>query len=117
MPPTPPPGPGGGLGGPSSPFASLLSDVSADLGPGWSAVDIAVRALKIALRSVEFQKMPKVVAQLQSQMNTLNTLVTSYTMGVQSGPATPTIERNSAQDTGAADADSAPAATDGADAD
>ena len=53
--------------------------------------------------------MPKVVAQLQSQMNTLNTLVTSYTMGVTSGPATPTVERNT-MDANAADADSAPAA-------
>jgi hypothetical protein len=86
--------------------------VSADLSPGWQSCDIAARALKIALRSVDFQKLPKVVAQLQSQLNVLNNLITGYTMGVQSSPATPTVDRGSSQDTGAADADSAPAAVD-----
>src|SRR5271165_197544 len=72
--PPPQPPPQGGLG-PASPLAGMLSDLSASMGPGWQSVDMGIRCLKVALRSEDFQKLPSVVAAVQSCMNQLTTLV------------------------------------------
>ena len=108
----PPMAAGGGLG-PQSPFASLLIDLPSHLGTGWQSVDIAVSALKIALRSRDFQETPAVVATVQSCIEQLDTLVTTYTEGTTGGPSTPTYSPAMAsQAPGAADADAQPAAAD-----
>ena len=113
-PPPPPPQGAGGLG-PASPFASLLSDLSSSMGPGWQQVDLAARALKTALRSADFQKTPAVVAVLQSLLNTINELISHYTSGTSgakpSSTASPRFEgRTSEGDSSSADADAQPSA-------
>ena len=105
----------GGLG-PGAPFAGMLADLPAHLGPGWQSVDIACRAMKIALRSSDFQKLPSVVAVIQSNLNVLTKLMSSYTSGTQGGSSTPMSAASpspsdaEAASSTAADADSMPAA-------
>jgi len=105
-----------------SPLAGMLSDLSPTHGPGWQAVDLSVRALKTALRSVDFQKIPAVVAVLQSCLNTQTELLSSYTAGTMGGSASPTVSpepsMNGATSGGenSADADAQPVATGGDDA-
>lgn len=76
--PTPPPPNGLGSG---SPFGQLLSDLSADMGPGWQMIDVAVRTLKLARKTADLQKSPKVVAVVTSTVETLTTLLSHYTAG------------------------------------
>lgn len=84
----PPPPPLGGLG-PASPLAGMLADLSASLTPGWQAVDMAVRCLRVALRAEDMQRAEKVVAVLQSQVNVLTKLISAYTAGTASGVSEP----------------------------
>lgn len=115
-PPQPPPPPSPGGLGPAAPFSGLLSDLPAHLGTGWQSVDIAIRALKTALRSTDFQKLPSVVAVIQSNLNTMTKLLSSYTSGTQGAASTapssasPSSSDADAASTTAADADSMPAA-------
>lgn len=116
-PPQPPPPMGGGSAGlgPLSPFASLLIDLPSNLGTGWQSLDIATSALKIALRSADFQKTPAVVAAVQSIINQLTTLVTTYTEGAVGGTATPvstSSDEGGSSSMNAADADAQPASPD-----
>jgi hypothetical protein len=111
-PPPPPPSGAGGLG-PNSPFGGMLSDLSPSMGPGWQAVDLAIRALKTGLRSTDFQKTPAVVAVLQSVLNTCTELLSHYTSG-QAGAtpsATPSKGEGSDSASPSADADAQPAAS------
>jgi hypothetical protein len=76
-------------------------------------MDLACRALKTALRSKDFQKMPSVVAVIQSTLNVLQKLITSYTAGTPGDLSTP-VTQNPSSGGGTADADSQPdAANDG----
>ena len=114
--PAPPQGIGASGLGPAAPFSGMLSDLPANLGTGWQSVDIAIRAYKVALSSKDFQKLPTVVAVLQSQLNVLTKLLSSYTSGTQgastasSSQASPTSTDAEAASNTSADADSMPAA-------
>jgi hypothetical protein len=68
--------------------------------------------MKIALRSVDFQKTPAVVAAVQSCLKSLTMLVTSYTAGKSTDPQSPGIAPSAtdAGDVMGADADAQPAA-------
>jgi hypothetical protein len=66
----------------------MLSDLSPSMPPGWQAIDLSVRSLKIAMRSADFQRTPAVVAVVQSVTNTLEELV-ARRVGGTSGPAEP----------------------------
>lgn len=107
-PPAAPPPQAGGLG-PSSPLAGMLSDLSPSMGPGWQSVDLAVRALRVALRSTDFQKSPAVVAVVQSVSNTLAQLVTSHTSGTAEPKKSPPSGEVSQGSPPSSDADSQPA--------
>lgn len=63
----------------------MLSDLPAHLPDGWQAIDLSIRALKTAMRSVAFQKTPAIVAVVQSATNTLSTLLSHYTAGTSGG--------------------------------
>jgi hypothetical protein len=115
-PPPPPPQspPGAGGLGPASPLGSLV-DLSASMGPGWQQVDWAVRSLKSALRSTDFQKTPAVVAVIQSLINTASELISHYTSGTAGAKTSPTVVRReggrtSESDSSSADADAQPSA-------
>lgn len=115
MPPPPPP-PTSGVGGlgPASPIAGLFSDLSPHMGPGWQQVDLAVRAIRTALRSTDFQKIPAVVAVLQSVLNTMTELLSHYTSGTSGASAPgpkPRSEERAGGESPSADADSQPSAT------
>lgn len=95
------------------------------MGPGWQSLDLAVRAMRVALRSVDFQKTPAVVAVVQSVSNTLAELISHYTTGTEgagsTSPGTPSPKTTSGDvadtgDTPSADADSAPSQSEGQDA-
>lgn len=111
MGPPPPPPPMGPAGlGPASPLAGLFSDLSPHMGPGWQQIDLAVRAVRTALRSVDFQKIPAVVAVLQDTLNTMTELLSHYTSGT-SGATASSVPREPS-DAGAppsSDADAMPA--------
>jgi hypothetical protein len=96
-----------------------LTDLPSHLGPGWQNVDVGIRALRLALRSTDFQQLPKVVAVLQSEVSTLTKLVATYTEATAGGTSTPSVEPaqrepGSLGET-SADADSQPAPTGGDD--
>jgi hypothetical protein len=65
----------------------MLSDLPAHLPPGWQSLDLASRALKTAMRSVDFQKTPAIVAVVQSVNNTISELLSHYTAGTSGGAA------------------------------
>lgn len=103
----------GGLGPAASPFAGMLADLPATMPPGWQSVDLAVRALKTAMRAADMQKAEKVVAVLQSVTNTLEKLVSAYTKGTAGASAssmTSTAE-SAVGSPPAADADAQPSAS------
>jgi hypothetical protein len=84
------------------------------MGPGWQQVDLAVRAVRTALRSTDFQKTPAVVAVLQSVLNTMTELLSHYTSGT-SGATPPASQPRVAEEradgaSSSADADSQPSA-------
>ena len=88
LPPIPPPPlggaplPGGPSGlGPQSPFGQLLTDLSADMSPGWQQVDLAARILKLTRKMPDMQKSPAVVAVISSTIETLTKLLSHYTSG------------------------------------
>jgi hypothetical protein len=89
----------------------MLSDLSPSMSPGWQAIDMAIRAIKTALRSVDFQEMPAVVAVVQSCQNTLAELQSHYISGTTTGSA-PKTGGDSANDGAqpSSDADSQPPA-------
>jgi hypothetical protein len=70
----------------------LLSDLSPNMGPGWQSLDLVVRSLKIGLRSADFQKMPDVVAVLQSMLNTATELISAYNKASSGGTASPSTQ-------------------------
>lgn len=111
----PPPAPSGGLG-PGSPLAGMLSDLSPSMTPGWQSLDLAARALKVALRSVDFQKIPAVVAVVQSVLNTISELISHYQSGTAGGPASKSAapRAETTPPSPSSDADSQPSMTDGA---
>lgn len=78
------------------------------MGPGWQSLDLATRAMKIALRSVDVQKLPKSVAVIQANLNSLTTLITSYTTGTV-GSTNPTPPPTDKGDSPSPDADAQPA--------
>jgi hypothetical protein len=95
----------------------MLSDLSPTHGPGWQALDLATRAIKTALRSVEFQKLPAVVAVAQSCLNSLTELVTNYTTGTAGATSSspkPSKDQSGGGESTATDADSQPNAQTGA---
>jgi hypothetical protein len=80
---------GGGLG-PSSPFATLFTDLSADLSPGWQMIDMGIRCFRTALKTPDFQKasMGKVNTVIRQLASTATNLLSHYTSG-KSGPGAP----------------------------
>jgi hypothetical protein len=93
------------------------------MGPGWQQIDLAVRAIRTALRSPDFQKSPSVVAVFQSVLNTLTELLSHYTTGTSgasstaSGSLPRSEETSSGGDSPSADADAQPSAVSADDAD
>ncbi len=110
-PPPPPPGAATGLG-PAANFAGMLSDLSASLTPGQQAIDVAIRALKVAMRSADMQTQMKVVAHLQSATNGLEKILSAYTSGGVGGsaPSEKASPMDAAGQPPSADADAQPAA-------
>jgi hypothetical protein len=114
----PPPGGTGGIG-PASAIAAMYADLSPHMGPGWQSIDVAVRAVRIALRSVDFQKTPAVVAVFQSVLNTMTEMLSHYTSGTSGATASSdTAPRTSegsslGEGTESADADAQPSASAG----
>lgn len=108
MPPPPqtPPQGVGGLGA-NSALGSMLADLPAHLTPGWQGLDLAVKALRTAMRSVDFQKTPAIVAVVQSVTNTLTELMASRTAGTSGGSNVPSQAGGPSSD-----ADSQPSAPD-----
>jgi len=49
------------------------------MSPGWQIIDAAVRLLRMALRSADFQKTPAVVAVITHTAETLTELLSHYT--------------------------------------
>jgi hypothetical protein len=86
-PPMPPAPPGAGLG-PASPLGFAFTDLSVDMPSGWQIVDIAVRLLKTALRTTDFQETPKAVAVISSVTHTLGNLISHYAKGVSGSSKT-----------------------------
>ena len=85
------------------------------MSPGWQCVDIAVRALKGAIKAKDMQKLPIVVATLQARLDVISQLLVSYATGGQGGPSTPAVQsdrggRASDGDAQATDADAQPSA-------
>jgi hypothetical protein len=85
------------------------------MGTGWQCLDIAVRSLSLALRSVDFQQTPQVVAVVQSQRNTLSELLSHYVSGSSGGTNTPSTTSSGTADSGdgaspSSDADAQPPA-------
>lgn len=120
-PPPPPPGPPAGGLGPASPLQGLFSDLPAHLGTGWQQIDLACRAVQTALRSKDFLKTPAVVAVLQSNLNTMQELLSHYTSGT-SGSQAPKRASSGSEDTTSdsgsppsSDADAQPGADSGSD--
>lgn len=113
----PPPGGGTGGIGPASAIAAMYSDLSPHMGPGWQSIDVAVRAVKIALRSTDFQQIPAVVAVFQSVLNTMTEMLSHYTSGTSGATASSdTAPRTSegtslGEGTDSADADAQPSAS------
>lgn len=70
----------GGLGGASA-LGQDLVDLSIHMSPGWQQVDLATRCVKKAMIAVDFQKMNKVVAVLQSVLDTMTELLAAYNSG------------------------------------
>jgi len=94
----------------------MLSDLSPSMSPGWQSVDLAVRALKVALRSEDFQKSPAVVAVVQSVSSTLAELVSHYTTGTAGASKAPKAEKPSEIAQGeppSSDADAMPSMSEG----
>lgn len=126
MPPPPGPPPPGVMPrppimgpGPSLPLPpGVMSDLPAHMGQGWQQVDLAVRVLRSAMRSTDFQTTPAVVAVLQSATDTLNELLSHYTAGstnasVSSPPKADAGEGSAAS----ADADAQPSPSESSGAD
>jgi hypothetical protein len=88
-------------------MGSMLSDLPAHLPDGWQAIDLSIRALKTAMRSVAFQKTPAIVAVVQSATTTLTTLLSHYTSGTTSGTESDGSVASSAPSS-SADADNQP---------
>jgi hypothetical protein len=82
---------------------------------GWQSLDMGMRCLKVALRSADFQKMPAVVAVVQSLLNTGTELISHYTSGTTGGPAAKQ-PRETGSASPSADADAAPPMSEGTDA-
>lgn len=120
MPPPPQGPPQGATGlGPATALAGLFADLNPTHGPGWQSVDLAIRAVKTALRSSDFQKLPAVVAVMQSVQKTMTELLTAYTSGSSGSSASagppPAPQDRSQSDTISADADAQPGASSDAD--
>ena len=89
-------------------------DLPSHLGTGFQSLDIGISAMKIALRSRDFQETPAIVAAVQSCINQLEKIVTAYTEG-SSGSSSPSSTQppasgSSSAESGAVDSDSQPAA-------
>lgn len=83
------------------------------MGPGWQALDVVVRFLKIGLRSTDFQQQPAIVAVLQSMLNTADKLVSARITGDPGTPSAPSPKSGADRADGAspsADADAQPSA-------
>jgi len=94
-------------------MAGMLSDLSPSMSSGWQSLDIATRAMKVALRSVDFQKTPAVVAVIQSQLNTLSELLSHYTSGTAGAvpkgvPSRGAVSGGDDSNSSSADADAQP---------
>lgn len=77
----------GGLGA-SSALGKDLVDLSIHMTPGWQQVDLASRCIKKALIATDFQKMNKVVAVLQSVLDTVTELLAAYNTGSKASGST-----------------------------
>lgn len=94
----------------------MLADLPTNLTPGWQCVDMAVRCLRTGLRAEDMQRAEKVVAVLQSVVNSLTKLLSAYTAGTPSGSAEPSTAAGRAEgpppsSDAAGDADSQPSAS------
>jgi hypothetical protein len=91
----------------------MASDLSPSMGPGWQSVDLASRAIKVALRSTDFQKTPAVVAVMQSVLNTMTELLSHYVSGTSGASAPGPVPSGADRTDGASpssDADAQPSA-------
>jgi hypothetical protein len=89
----------------------MLTDLPAHLSPGWQLVDLAIRVLKSAKRSTDFQRTPNIVAVLEKTTDDLNVLLSNKTANI-GGRSSPPSAKPSSGDSGGSpvstDADSQP---------
>jgi len=82
------------------------------MGPGWQAIDMAVRALKVALQSQDLQKSMAVVAALSEMRDNLSQIVSAYTTGTAGASKSPKPEKAPSEisqgEPPSSDADAAP---------
>jgi hypothetical protein len=115
-PPVAPPPPGPAPGGASALLQGMLTDLPANLGTGWQLVDLAIRILRSAKRSTDFQRTPNVVAVLESTTDTLNTLLSNKTSGIGKAPVAKASNGGGGSPV-STDADAQPAQSGSSDAD
>lgn len=88
----------------------MLSDLPTNLTPGWQAIDMAIRCLRVALRAKDMQRSGEVVAAIQSVMNALNKMLSAYTSPGTTGSVAESAQEAATTDASASspDADAQP---------
>lgn len=88
----------------------MLADLPTNLTPGWQAIDMAIRCLRIALRAKDMQRSGEVVAAVQSVMTVLTKMLSAYTSPGATGPVAESAQEAATTETSPSspDADAQP---------